>query len=98
MDTPGCSQRKLSLCAKVNANHKLEITVSDTGPGISPEITARLFEPFVSTKAEGIGLGLSICRTIVEAYGGHISARSVLGQGTAFDVVLPLALEEKKYE
>ena len=98
MDTPGCAQRKLSLCAKVNANHKLEITVSDTGPGISPEIAARLFEPFVSTKAEGIGLGLSICRTIVEAYGGHISARSVLGQGTAFDVVLPLLIEEKKYE
>jgi PAS domain S-box-containing protein len=97
MDAPNCVERKLKLCALVNANHKLEITVSDTGPGIAPEIAARLFEPFVSTKAEGIGLGLSICRTIAESYGGYLSARSVPGQGTAFDVFLPLATEEKKY-
>lgn len=86
-----CSERKLTICAKLNASHKLEVTVGDTGPGIAEEIAARLFDPFLSTKAEGIGLGLSICRTIAEAYGGSISVRSIPRQGTAFDVVLPLA-------
>lgn len=93
MDTVECSQRKLMLCAKLNANNTLELTVSDSGSGIAPEIAERLFEPFLSTKAEGIGLGLSICRTITEAYGGRISAQSIPRQGTAFDVVLPLGTQ-----
>ena len=97
MDTPECSRRKLMLCAKINSSHKLELTVGDTGPGIAPEIAKRLFEPFVSTKAEGIGLGLAICRTIAEAYGGRISVRSMPRQGTVFDVVLPLGTEEEEH-
>ncbi len=90
MDTPSCKQRKLMVGAKPVGNHKLEITIGDTGPGIAPEITARLFEPFVSTKAEGIGLGLSICRTITEAYGGRISIRPMDGPGTMFVLNLPI--------
>ena len=48
------------------------ISVADTGPGLSAEISERLFQPFVSTKAQGMGVGLSISRTIVEAHGGRI--------------------------
>ena len=48
------------------------ITVADTGPGIAPEIAEHLFQPFVTTKANGMGVGLSICRTIIEAHGGRI--------------------------
>ncbi|MFZ4700356.1 MAG: ATP-binding protein [Candidatus Methylumidiphilus sp.] len=98
MDSPECSQRTLMISAKLTGNHKLEFTVSDTGPGIAPEIAARLFEPFVSTKSDGIGLGLSICRTIAEAYGGEISARTMTRQGTAFDVILPIDPGEEKYD
>ena len=94
MDTADCIQRKLGVGAKLNANNQLEITVTDTGHGIAPEVATRLFEPFVSTKPDGIGLGLAISRTIVEALGGHISARSGEGQDTTFEVILPLAVEE----
>ena len=88
------TQRKLSLEAKLNANRKLEIIITDTGQGIAPEIATRLFEPFVTTKPEGIGLGLAISRTIAEALGGRISVRSMVGLGTTFEVILPLGGEE----
>jgi signal transduction histidine kinase/GAF domain-containing protein len=97
MDAPDCAQRKLSLRAKLTGKHKLQLTVGDTGPGIAPEIAARLFEPFVSTKAEGIGLGLSICRTIADAYGWHITVRSTDRQGTLFYVVLPVVTDGEKH-
>jgi two-component system sensor kinase FixL len=66
----------------------VRITVSDSGPGLSPEIAGRLFQPFVSTKDSGMGLGLSICHTIVTSHGGRIWAEpSALG-GTSFHFTL----------
>ncbi len=62
----------------------IKIVVSDTGCGLDAEIEANLFQPFVSTKAKGMGLGLSICRTIVEAHGGQLQAESNKGGGTVF--------------
>jgi two-component system sensor kinase FixL len=62
----------------------VEIRVRDNGPGLSPEIAARLFEPFLSTKAEGMGVGLSISRTIVEAHGGRLWAENNPGAGATF--------------
>lgn len=67
------------------------ISITDSGPGIPPEVMARLFEPFYTTKASGTGLGLAIVRRIVEAHHGSVDVRSTPGQGTTFIVLLPLA-------
>lgn len=67
------------------------VSVSDTGSGLSEEVKRRLFEPFMTTKKEGMGVGLSICRTIVEAHGGSIWASNNQGPGATFAFTLPLA-------
>jgi two-component system sensor kinase FixL len=67
----------------------LLITVADTGPGIAPEIRARLFQPFVTSKAGGMGVGLSICRMIAEAHGGSLRAEDRAGGGTVFQLIVP---------
>jgi signal transduction histidine kinase len=67
----------------------VQITVADNGAGIDPAIAPRLFESFATTKARGLGLGLSIARSIVEAHGGTIAAEAAVGRGTVFRVVLP---------
>ena len=67
----------------------IEIAVADTGPGIPPEIAADLFKPFNTTKRSGMGVGLSVCRTIVEAHGGRIRAEPNPGGGTIFRIQLP---------
>jgi len=65
------------------------ISVADTGPGLPPEIERNLFKPFFSTKSEGMGIGLSICKTIVESHGGRLEAESEPGWGATFRMVLP---------
>jgi two-component system sensor kinase FixL len=67
------------------------IRVIDTGPGIAPEIAERLFQPFATTKSTGLGLGLSICRDIVEAHGGRLWAEANNPRGAIFNVALPAA-------
>jgi two-component system sensor kinase FixL len=69
----------------------VEVAVSDSGPGLAPEVAGRLFEPFVSTKPNGMGVGLSICRSIVEAHGGRLWAEPNAGGGTVFRFTLPSA-------
>jgi two-component system sensor kinase FixL len=68
-----------------------QVSVSDTGSGISQEVLGRLFQPFMTTKKEGMGVGLSICKTIVEAHGGSIWAQDNEGPGATFAFTLPLA-------
>jgi signal transduction histidine kinase len=68
----------------------LSLTVADTGPGLPPGLGDRIFEPFVSTKATGLGLGLSVCRRIAESHGGTLSAESS-PSGAAFTLSLPAA-------
>jgi two-component system, LuxR family, sensor kinase FixL len=67
------------------------IAVSDTGPGIAPEIEERLFHPFATTKVQGMGLGLTITRSIVEAHGGRLSFEPGLSSGVVFRLTLPRA-------
>ncbi len=69
----------------------VQVEVRDTGSGIAEEELANVFEPLFTTKARGIGLGLVICRTLVERHGGAITVNSVPGQGTSFIVSLPVA-------
>jgi two-component system, LuxR family, sensor kinase FixL len=71
-----------------------EIIVADTGPGFAPELADRLFQPFVTTKASGMGLGLSICREIVEAHHGKLSSAPGTAGGAVFRVILPIAGRE----
>jgi signal transduction histidine kinase len=78
--------------------YSADLTVSDTGPGIHSEKLKEVFEPFFTTKPQGMGLGLSIARTIVEAHGGHISARNQAGRGAVFRIRLPLAAMSKSEE
>ena len=69
------------------------VKVADSGPGISPEVAARLFQPFVSSKANGMGVGLSICRTIMETHGGRIWADSGPDGGAVFTLALPAVVD-----
>lgn len=79
--------------ATYDGEDSVTVKISDTGPGIPPEVQKHLFTPFFTTKPVGIGtgLGLSICRRIVSSFGGEISFRSVPDQGTDFFVSLPVA-------
>ena len=86
-------QRELTI-GVTQENEFAVFFVADTGTGIAPEIAEQLFHPFVTSKASGMGVGLSICRTIIEAHGGRITARSNVGGGTVFEFTLPFAEPE----
>ena len=76
-------------------NNEIGLIFSDTGPGIAPEDLGKIFEPFYSTKRQGLGLGLSICYDIIQRHHGHIDVSSILGKGSTFEVWLP-GIEGKK--
>ena len=82
-------QRRVSIEAHVRADGCCEISVSDTGPGIPPDQLDRIFEPFVTAKANGMGIGLSISRSIVEAHGGRLWAENG-ARGATFHFTVPL--------
>jgi len=88
-------RRELVVSTALAPDNMIEITVSDTGAGISPEIGAQLFQPFITTKRQGMGVGLSISRTIVEAHGGSIAPRANPEGGTVFSFTLPAVSEEE---
>ncbi len=87
--------RQLIVTSRPDQRGFVRVIVADTGPGVTPEVAAQLFTAFVSTKAEGMGLGLSICRTIVEANGGRIWMERGAGGGTEFHFTLVSAKAEE---
>ncbi|WP_332044770.1 PAS domain S-box protein [Phenylobacterium sp.] len=81
-------KRDLLVAAEPAADDMVMVSVADTGPGISPEIADHLFQPFMTTKQQGMGVGLSICRTIVEAHGGRIWVETNPAGGAIFRFTL----------
>jgi C4-dicarboxylate-specific signal transduction histidine kinase len=81
-------ERRLRVDVTRSGIDHIAVGVSDTGPGIPPEVAARVFEPFYTTKNHGMGMGLSICRTIVEAHGGKLTLQPDSPHGTTFIVTL----------
>jgi signal transduction histidine kinase len=71
-------------------NGNVEIAFADTGIGIPENIMAKLFTPLTTTKAQGMGFGLAICKRVVEAHGGKITVESVAGKGATFTITLPI--------
>ena len=90
MDLPHLPQRWLTLTARRQPGTTwLVFSVADVGLGIAPEVAQQLFTPFFTTKAEGMGLGLSLCRTVIEQHGGTLGHEPNRPQGTVFSFTLP---------
>jgi signal transduction histidine kinase len=87
-DTPPAN-RALRIVGKLNDGNEIEVRVCDSGAEIRPEVRERMFEPFYSTKPQGLGMGLPISRSIVEWHGGRLSAETNSDRGTCFRVNLP---------
>jgi C4-dicarboxylate-specific signal transduction histidine kinase len=84
---PGAHQLKIRT---LQSDAKLAFEVEDNGPGLSAEVEARLFQPYVTTKPGGMGLGLAICRSIMESHGGRLYAQRAVGKGLLLRGELPL--------
>jgi two-component system sensor kinase FixL len=82
------AKRELRLSAVRVDNDMVQVSVADTGSGLAPEVASQLFQPFVTTKQHGMGVGLSICRTIAESHGGKIWVEANPGGGTVFRFTL----------
>ena len=84
----GQGPRRVTLEARMENRHRLILAIRDNGPGLSPTVAEQVFEPFASTKSQGLGLGLAISRAITEAHGGQLLA--LAGEGGHFQLILPL--------
>jgi C4-dicarboxylate-specific signal transduction histidine kinase len=82
--------RELRIETRVNARHALQVTIQDSGVGLDPKCLEQLFEPFHTTKPQGLGMGLPISRSIIEAHGGRLWAEPGDGRGATFRFTLPV--------
>ena len=86
------SRREVNVSTTLNEENAVQVSVADTGPGIPAAVASRLFEPFVTSKTNGMGVGLTICRSIINAHGGRLWADTGPGgKGAAFHFTLPPA-------
>jgi signal transduction histidine kinase len=91
MDAVADRARILRVSSEINDPASVLLTVEDSGTGIDPKDMDRIFDTFFTTKSHGMGMGLSICRSIVESHGGSLSAASGDPHGSVFRAVLPTA-------
>jgi signal transduction histidine kinase len=77
------SRREITITTSADEQF-VRVVVADTGPGVPTEVVAKLFQPFVTTKTKGVGIGLSLCRSIIEAHGGAMWAASNEAGGATF--------------
>jgi signal transduction histidine kinase len=87
----GSSRRELRISTRMSSDDQVEVSVADSGPGLPEVVREKLFQPFVTTKPSGMGVGLSICRGIVEAHGGRMWLADRPGGGADFRFTLPVA-------
>jgi two-component system sensor kinase FixL len=95
MQESGARRKALTITSAVTDQGWSQVSVADNGPGIAPEVLERLFQPFMTTKPQGMGVGLSISRSIIEAHGGRIWAEANPGGGALFRFTLPPANDQK---
>jgi signal transduction histidine kinase len=82
-------ERVLSLRSNVHDSGSLIVSVEDTGKGVEPSAIDRIFNPLFTTKVQGMGMGLAICRSIIEAHGGRLWMTANLPRGAVFHFTLP---------
>ena len=87
-------RRELDVSVTASKPGHVLVAVGDTGPGIDPVVAQHIFEPLFTTKADGLGMGLSICRSIIEAHGGRLSSEPRLSRGVVFQFELPTNSQE----
>ena len=90
--------RELSISTELSQTNGILVAISDSGPGIDPEHLDRSFAPFYTTKTSGIGMGLSICRSIIDAHGGRLWAEANRPRGAIFQFTLPAGVEDSMRE
>ena len=85
--------RELTVSSAFAEAGRVLVAIEDTGTGLDPTIGERIFEPFFTTKSDGLGMGLSICRSIVEAHGGRLWASPRAPHGTALCFTIPIGTD-----
>jgi len=91
MSATSADQRMLDISSRIDDTGQIEIAIADTGSGIGDDAASQLFTPFFSTKPTGMGLGLNICRSLIELHQGRLWFTPNTGQGCTFHIALPLA-------
>jgi signal transduction histidine kinase len=93
MSEPGLDGRRLIVRTQPIEGSKVVVEVQDSGTGIAPEKLESIFDPFITSRPEGLGMGLSICRSIIERHGGTISAANNPNRGATISITLPVTPE-----
>jgi two-component system, LuxR family, sensor kinase FixL len=91
-------RRGMSVTTTLRGSDLVEFAVADSGPGIDPDVADRIFEPFVSTKRGGMGIGLSICRSIIESHGGFLEFEPNPEGGAVFHFTLRAVRAERNFD
>ena len=89
-------ERQVELRVSRVQNDMIRVAIGDSGPGFGVEELGRIFQPFYTTKRDGLGLGLSICRSIVDAHGGRLWAENNAGRGATFCFTVPVSADNRR--